>query len=91
MSSLSRSLFALLVPLAFLYLVVMKGIPQPKPDLKQGDTFTDLLFQPALAALWGLLGYFVNALVFALVVVLIVKLARLAYEFAKDPRLPAEE
>lgn len=72
MNKFFQAIFGLATMFAFLFLLHGKGLPRPAPDVK--DTVTDALFQPILAAMWGIVGYFINALIFGLLVSLATRL-----------------
>lgn len=83
MSQFSRIFLMTVTVAAFLYLLVVKGLPvPPTPD---PQAFTDELLQPFLAVTWGLLGYLFNSAVFAALMTFAVKLGRKIIEFVMHP------
>lgn len=83
MSQFSRIFLMAVTVAAFLYLLVVKGLPvPPTPD---PQAFTDELLQPFLAVTWGLLGYLFNSAVFACLMTFAVKLGRNIVEFIIQP------
>lgn len=64
---------------SLIYLMVMKGVPQPTSSTT--GTLTDPVFQPFLAALWGIVGYFFNSVVVGLLVVLAIGMIHITLDF----------
>lgn len=83
MSKFSRVLLIATALAAYIYLIYAKGVPHQ--DSPNPQAFLDVVLQPALAVVWGLLGYLVTSAFFAILVLVAVKLARLVVEFVIDP------
>ncbi|CAM3265086.1 hypothetical protein DESA109040_05780 [Deinococcus saxicola] len=86
MSLISRIVLTSSAVIAFIYLVYAKGLPAPPPP--DPEAVTDIVLQPMLAVAWGLLGYFISALIFGFLITLIVRLARILLDLFLSPPRP---
>lgn len=83
MSLFSRVVLIMATVIALGLLLAAKGLPAaPPPDPK---AITDVVLQPVLAVIWGLVGYLGSAVFFGAIVTVAVKVVRMLVSFVVNP------
>lgn len=88
MSQLSRIVLIAASLFGLIYMFYMKGLPVPPAP--NPAAFMDVVLQPLLAVMWGLIGYLLNAVGFGILVTLAFKVVRVLVSFIANPAILGE-